>query len=125
MSVTYTSGMNHDDLETTLRYLQGDKRFVCRTNKQTGQQTWEWDDDSTPPTVAELTAAKSAAIAAREWKEVRRKRDMELRLCDWTQAADSPLTDAKKTEWATYRQALRDVGSQADPLNITWPTEPS
>lgn len=125
MSVTYTSGMNHDDLKATLRHLQGDKTYTCSTNKETGTQTWVWDDGSTPPTVAELTAAKSAAIAAREWKEVRRKRDMELRLCDWTQAADSPLTDAKKAEWATYRQALRDVGSQADPLNINWPTEPS
>ena len=125
MSVTYTSGMNHDDLKATLRHLQGDKTYTCTTNKETGTQTWEWDDGSPPPTVTELTTAKSAAIAVREWKEVRRKRDQELRLCDWTQAADSPLTDAQKTEWATYRQALRDIGSQADPLNITWPTEPS
>ena len=28
---------------------------------------------------------------------------------DWTQFTDSPLTDAKKTEWKTYRQALRDM----------------
>ena len=125
MTVTYTSGMNHDDLKTTLRHLQGDKTYTCSTDRETGAQTWEWNDGSTAPTVAELAAAKSDAIAAREWKEVRRKRDMELRLCDWTQAADSPLTDAKKAEWATYRQALRDVGGQADPLNITWPTEPS
>ena len=125
MSVTYTSGMNHDDLKATLRHLQGDKTYTCTTDKETGTQTWEWSDGSTPPTKAQLTAAKSAAIATREWKEVRGKRNVKLNLCDWTQAADSPLTDAKKAEWATYRQALRDVGSQADPLNITWPTEPS
>ena len=28
---------------------------------------------------------------------------------DWTQFTDSPLTDTKKTEWKTYRQALRDM----------------
>ncbi len=28
---------------------------------------------------------------------------------DWTQFTDSPLTDAKKTEWKTYRQKLRDM----------------
>ena len=28
--------------------------------------------------------------------------------CDWTQAEDSPLTDTKKAECKTYRQALRD-----------------
>lgn len=124
MSVTYTSGMNHDDLKATLRYLQGGKRYTCRTNKETGTQTWEWDDGSTPPTKAQLIAAKSAAIATREWKEVRRKRDMELRLCDWTQAADSPLVESKKTEWALYRQKLRDIGSQSDPFKINWPKEP-
>lgn len=28
---------------------------------------------------------------------------------DWTQLPDSPLTETKRTEWATYRQALRDI----------------
>lgn len=28
---------------------------------------------------------------------------------DWTQLPDSPLTDAERAEWATYRQALRDI----------------
>ena len=28
---------------------------------------------------------------------------------DWTQLPDSPLTDAKRADWATYRQALRDI----------------
>jgi len=46
---------------------------------------------------------------------------------DWTQVPDSPLSDSKKTEWQTYRQALRDMPSQEgfDPLNPTYPTEPS
>ena len=45
---------------------------------------------------------------------------------DWTQAPDGPLTDAKKAEWATYRQALRDLPSTtADPANPTWPTKPT
>jgi len=28
-----------------------------------------------------------------------------------------------KTAWATYRQALRDITTQADPFNITWPNQ--
>jgi hypothetical protein len=32
-----------------------------------------------------------------------------LQESDWTQVADSPLTAAKKAEWATYRQQLRDM----------------
>ena len=53
---------------------------------------------------------------------------------DWTQAADSPLSDSKKDEWKTYRQKLRDLTKTADPKldgplldmsSVTWPTEPS
>ena len=43
------------------------------------------------------------------WPKVRRDRDLLLAECDWTQNSDSPLTTEKKAEWATYRQALRDV----------------
>ena len=46
---------------------------------------------------------------------------------DWTQFPDSPLNDAKKAEWATYRQALRDIPetySDATSLDdIIWPTK--
>ena len=41
-------------------------------------------------------------------------RTLMLEACDWTQASDAPLTDAKKQEWRTYRQALRDL-----PSNVT------
>jgi hypothetical protein len=42
-------------------------------------------------------------------------------------AEEEAAWDAKETawEWATYRQALRDVPSQAGfPNTITWPSEP-
>ncbi len=40
---------------------------------------------------------------------IRPVRDQKLADSDWTQLADAPLTSTKKAEWATYRQALRDV----------------
>jgi len=47
---------------------------------------------------------------------------------DWTQVNDSPLSDTKKAEWATYRQALRDVpatnSSVTDIDSVVWPTKP-
>ena len=53
-------------------------------------------------------------------------RDELLKASDWTQAVDSPLSDAKKAEWATYRQQLRDLpANTTDPANPTWPTPPS
>jgi hypothetical protein len=59
---------------------------------------------------------------------VRDLRSSLLTESDWTQAADSPLSDSKKAEWATYRQALRDLpGSYSDGDSIedmVFPTQP-
>ena len=61
--------------------------------------------------------------------ELRKQRDQRIALTDWTQLPDAPLTEQQKTEWQTYRQALRDV-----PLNnsdvtsleeVIWPTPPT
>jgi hypothetical protein len=40
---------------------------------------------------------------------IRQTRLYLLQQSDWTQLPDSPLTEAKRAEWATYRQALRDI----------------
>ena len=60
---------------------------------------------------------------------VRQDRDKILQSTDWTQAADSPLSDSKKAEWATYRQALRDLPNTYDKslkrIEIEFPTPPS
>tara|TARA_R110000823_G_scaffold54749_1_gene134196 strand:+ start:1303 stop:1692 length:390 start_codon:yes stop_codon:yes gene_type:complete len=60
--------------------------------------------------------------------KLKRERNAYLLESDWTQFPDSPLSDAKKVEWTTYRQALRDIPetySDATSLNdIIWPTKP-
>lgn len=53
----------------------------------------------------------------------------ELRATDWTQVADAPISNAKKTAWANYRAALRTNWDTAkvtqDALsNMVWPTPP-
>jgi hypothetical protein len=65
-------------------------------------------------------------------EELRAARDAELAASDWTQLADSPLTDSKKAEWATYRQALRDFPASnttytvaLDGSDTVWPTKPA
>jgi hypothetical protein len=53
---------------------------------------------------------------------IRLWRDRELAASDWTQLADS---QANKTAWKTYRQALRDLPAQdTDPKKIKFPTRP-
>ena len=50
-----------------------------------------------------------------ELRYFRAVRNRKLARCDWTQAPDSPLSEEKKKEWATYRQALRDLTKTATP----------
>lgn len=53
---------------------------------------------------------------------VRDDRNAKLSESDWTQVADAPVD---KAAWATYRQALRDIPSQAGfPNEVVWPVEP-
>ena len=47
--------------------------------------------------------------------EMRRMRDDMLKQSDWSQMPDSPLTDAQRQAWATYRQALRDFPATWEP----------
>ena len=48
---------------------------------------------------------------------LRNKRNELLKQSDWTQVNDSPLSDSKKQEWATYRQSLRDLPSTNQSVN--------
>ena len=69
-----------------------------------------------------------------EERHFRQVRNMKLLRCDWTQAPDSPLSEEKKKEWATYRQKLRDLTKTVTPKFLPnspkideseFPTEPS
>ena len=65
----------------------------------------------------------NAERVAHQWEKNRMKRNTLLGYSDWTQLSD--VSGIDKTAWATYRQQLRDITTQADPFNITWPTKPS
>lgn len=67
----------------------------------------------------EIQAAKDSAMA-----QIRYQRNQLLKNCDWTQIAD--CTIPKKSEWATYRQTLRDLPSTiTEPRTFTdWPHNP-
>ena len=65
--------------------------------------------------------ALTAYQTAEKWKNVRSDRNRRLAETDYLALSDQTLS----TEMSTFRQALRDVPSQSDPDNITWPTKPS
>ena len=70
---------------------------------------------------------KDARILAEKWANVRRQRDRLIAATDWRVivASESDEGSDLPTKWKTYRKDLRDITEQADPDNITWPTEPS
>ena len=54
---------------------------------------------------------------------IRAERNRRLVDCDWTQLSDAP---GDTGAWATYRQALRDISSQAEfPYGVAWPEGPA
>lgn len=97
-------------------HVYRDGSFVTRTEKPNPAATWNgttwtWDIED----MRDL---------------VRGRRLDKLNTSDWTQVSDVPLTDAKKAEWATYRQSLRDMPTLVDSDtssvdSLTWPTEPA
>jgi len=72
-----------------------------------------------------MTDISAVDFNAEERREARNKL---LAESDWTQMPDSPLTDAQKTSWVTYRQSLRDLSDHENwpfLLDTDWPTKPS
>jgi len=57
-----------------------------------------------------------------QWFVIREIRNELLSECDWTQLSDIPTET--KAIWSEYRQSLRDITSQTNPFNITWPVKP-
>ncbi len=76
----------------------------------------------------DMTAEEKTTRDESHMGHLRTERDKKLVASDWTQAPDypAPLADAKKAEWAAYRQSLRDLPVTADvsAWPDVWPTEP-
>jgi hypothetical protein len=72
-------------------------------------------------TISTMTAQEQAENDAQARAAVRQHRDALLQQTDWRASSDLVLP----TEWATYRQALRDITSQEGfPYTLDWPVEP-
>lgn len=75
--------------------------------------------------VADMDDEAIAAKDAEQAKSVRQQRDDKLKESDWRVIKALESNTPQDFEWAAYRQALRDISSQAGfPWEITWPTQP-
>ena len=120
-------------LETPKPETTGDYKVVVRDGaEQDANNNWvqawverdmfsDTTEDGVTTTKAEHEAAYQARLDTEAAERVRSERDQKLKDTDWMGMSDVTMS----TKWATYRQALRDVPSQAGfPNTITWPDEP-
>jgi hypothetical protein len=107
---------------------------VCYENDY-NRLTW-FDDRNTisKPSKATIDAKIAELDAAEPMRQLRESRDRKLAETDWVVARATELGQPVPAEWATYRQALRDITLTASPVlnasyyldiqSITWPTKP-
>ena len=96
------SGHIVSDLEGTYYHLKWDGSKIIK------------DDD-----------ALATYQTAEKWKRIRSQRDALLSDTDWLVVKAKETGGNVSAAWKKYRQDLRDVPTQSDPDNITWPTKPS
>jgi len=76
-------------------------------------------------TAAEQETAYKASKDADQAKSVRTSRDDKLKETDWIVIKNLELNANIPGAWEVYRQALRDIPTQAGfPWTITWPDAP-
>ena len=94
------------DLDITERqiYLSD---YVNYTPEFGFHRAWSFE-----PNNGEIAMEEDEILAANRFT-----RNRLLLVSDYTQGSDSPLTDSKKAEWATYRQELRDLPTSLSTFN--------
>jgi len=95
-------------------------KMTCKPESEVGavtNMTLDYVDVTVDPHVVKTKTADAPDYTAKH----RAMRNTMLSGSDWTQGVDSPLSDAKKLEWQTYRQALRDITFEQ---YMNWPILP-
>lgn len=81
--------------------------------------------DNEDATAAEQETTYKAQKDAAQAESVRNQRDQLLKDTDWRVIKALESNIPQDFDWAAYRQALRDIPSQAGfPWDIQWPTQP-
>ncbi len=92
-------------IESVEPYVEGDYVYNVRVVELSSQET------------TNRTNAINEQVATSK----RSERNRLLTNTDWTQVTDSPLSSDKKTEWANYRTALRDLPTKSGWPNVDMP----
>ena len=111
-----------------IEYGDGSENTAITDITPYNQSLTDWE-------TAKNKEAADEVVTDETWERwFRESRNDLLFSSDWTQLSDAPLTDAKKTEWKTYRQALRDLPTTKtatyeelveNSTHSDWPNKPS
>ena len=129
---TYSGDDRHLTLGADEAWIDGLHDHLSRRVDLTTGQVVDYQPPAPPDTEHE-TFAWDASIkrwvgtptAAAHWQFVRAERDRRLSACDWVVARASERGESVPLDWTVYRQALRDITDQPDPLAIRWPEPPA
>jgi len=118
------------DSETLRSYGWYPHRFVSATVDETVVITGstfvvEGDECVEYQTTRPKTESEIQDYVNQRWINIHAQREIYLKESDWTQLSDVPMSDEKKLEWKTYRQALRDITNYDSPDHVIWPEKPS
>ena len=89
---------------------------VIEVNVQTGEKTTRSYTQEEKDNIVAMQPTTDE-----KWVRVRQDRTQLLKDTDYAALPDSP---EMTSEMASYRQALRNITTQSDVDNITWPTKP-
>lgn len=90
------------------------------------EQTVRWDTETSTYDIVDLSAEEIADNNSSVWNSLRTERDNLLADTDYMVIKAIEAGTTISSEWATYRQALRDLPSSVtDPRDIVWPDKPS
>ena len=119
--VQYPAGWFHDPLERAkIGVIEVPDPIVPDDNLYTSVENPDGSYTARPRTAADLAERLAATTL-----NTRFKRDQLLASCDWMAIKAFEAGTTVSTDWATYRQALRDVTSQAGfPWAVEWPEQP-
>lgn len=70
------------------------------------------------------TTEELVMVNENKWNEIRFERNSLLKDSDFTMCEDYPYRELTLNDWKQYRESLRNLTTQEDPFNITWPIKP-
>lgn len=119
--IRLSNGSTRTDSTTFTEEEITDAGYVLAEPKPeiTELQHVEWDGSTW--VIRELTDQEQEIRVSKEWVNVREKRNSKLQSTDWMVLRGLEQGQVPENLIA-YRQALRDITTQADPFNLSWPT---